>query len=254
MARVPVGAEEKYDPNERRRLRITEDGEDEPVEPEDELRRHGASDSSQRLATPLPVSFALHFRCYPLVPLFYILVCLGFIAVAVLESMPALGLLGLGASVLLMMYWFRVKALGIRGLACAAQVVSAKPYRIAVYADLSRGAEEGFWPVVKVVRQPLGRMHGGPPAVGDLLTTVVSFRAAPRGAEYWADLSAVPAACLTRNSEALGQLADSIPKQQWIRLKNALAKIKRPQEKLYKLRMIGSGWNAEKKNLSEEED
>jgi hypothetical protein len=232
-----------------RRIRLGEGGKelvDTPA-PETVVQRPNLSPGGPSVPAGLTVDYRLYCRCFPGTPLIHLTFLFASILLALVET-RWWGLWGfvVVAALLNWLCWARVQAVGSRGLVCAAQVVSDRPYRIAVFADLAQ--DEGYWPVLRVLDQPLGRMTGGPPAVGELLSAIVTFEDASATTGHWKDLRALSAGCLTRDAQAIQRVMDLVPKKHWYILKEALARVKRrEQPQLYKLRLPGSGWLLEER-------
>ena len=98
------------------------------------------------------------------------------------------------------------------GCLCPAVVVSQRPFLVAVATDLTLG--HGSYPAVKVIRQPLGQMTGGAPAVGTRLATVSVYYAGD-GATRWQDFEPVVINCVTTDEKEIREALDSIPDDEW---------------------------------------
>lgn len=99
------------------------------------------------------------------------------------------------------------------GCICPAIVIAKDPYLIAVYTDLSKG--EGRYPAIKVVRQPLEKMTGGPPEIGTRLATVAVYSNSPDTVPHWSDFDPLVANCATTNVEEIQRMVRSIEEVEW---------------------------------------
>ncbi len=194
----------------------------------------------EQVRCDLTVDYGQYVRCFPVQPIAFAILTIGFLLIAALSRSLLLVLLALGVAALNALCWMRAKALGKMCILCPGQVIDDQPYRVAIYANLSQG--EGYWPVLKIVEQPLEKMHGGPPKVGDLLAMAGALQPDPDTDEHARDLDAVAIPCLTRDPTTIQKHLDLVPKGQWILLKSALAKRKKLATKLYHLRSPGAGW------------
>jgi hypothetical protein len=152
--------------------------------------------------------------------------------------------LGAGLGTFALFYhWFYVADWCGSRFACPAKVVSVRPYRVAVYADLSKG--EGFRPAIKVLDQPLGRMAGGPPSEGARLAALVGYEPFSKE-EHWQDFDACVVNCVTRDERTLERVRASVPSEQWRTLEAGLARVPAPdQPGLYQLDLPGASWEEE---------
>lgn len=116
-------------------------------------------------------------------------------------------------------------------------VVSVKPPYVAVMTDLIKDA--GHRPVLKVVKQPLGRMAGGPPTVGMRVPTV-SYYYGPPNESSWRDFHPEVINCMTTNPQTIARTLNAIDERDWQELAAALAQVKELQPGLY--RMWEFGW------------
>jgi hypothetical protein len=106
-------------------------------------------------------------------------------------------------------------------------VVSDSPYLVAVLFDMAKG--RGTRPAVKVVRQPLGRMTGGPAKVGDRLATVSLYGGDVGGGDAWGDAYPTVINCATANETDVARVQRSISRADWARLDAAVARLPTPQ-------------------------
>ncbi len=106
------------------------------------------------------------------------------------------------------------------------RVMSLNPPLIAVLADLNTGAGPAR-AFVKVVRQPLNRLSGGPLRLGDNVATVALYKGKPEKG-VWDDIDPVLTACGTRDEAELQRVLSSITPDQWASLDFALPQIPTP--------------------------
>ncbi len=208
-----------------------------PDEPPVEMSALGRLLSTALASNPARVKVrpGMYVRCYPRWPAVWCLALLGTLALAVGSPLAgwglgaAIGLWFLAGIALLcnLWYWFRVKHKFLWGDVRPAKVVSVRPYRVAVHTDLSK--ESGSYPVIKVLDQPLGRMHGGPPQLGDRLATAALYEGAER-TNYWPDFSPQVVNCATRDGRAIARVVASIPEEDWRELEAGLAKVPTPEQ------------------------
>ncbi len=112
-----------------------------------------------------------------------------------------------------------------------AVVVSVRPCLIAVSTDMSKRAGD-TWPVIKILPQPLRRVRGKSPQIGDRLPTVSLYQVT-LGSPHWGDFSPVAIACLTDDEEAVrGAMrrlqTNEFGQDHWERLEQNLARVLQP--------------------------
>ncbi len=112
-----------------------------------------------------------------------------------------------------------------------AKVVSVNPYLIAVYSDLTTRSGD-FWPVIKIIRQPLERAAGPRLKEGDRLPTAALY-AGNSQKPHWNDFYPVAVNCVTGNAReiegALSRL-DADPDALWQELDHYLAQVPTPTQ------------------------
>ena len=89
------------------------------------------------------------------------------------------------------------------------------------------------WPVVKILRQPLGRAHGPRLQVGDRLPTVALYQNLKPTAPYWSDFFPTAVACLTDDADAVREAmrrleVNEFGPDHWERLAENLALVPKP--------------------------
>lgn len=138
---------------------------------------------------------------------------------------------GFGVLVLLFayavhLYWHRVKYQFISGCVNPGQVISVSPPLVAVRTDLSKG-----WcdcPVVKVLRQPLSRMAGGAPQVGDRVATAAFYQQINQNLPHWDDFSPIVIDCVTGNRGDIERVFATLEDSDWEELAEGLEQLPQP--------------------------
>jgi hypothetical protein len=114
------------------------------------------------------------------------------------------------------------------GCVCPAMVIATKPYLIAVASDLTT-TEGASYPAIKIMKQPLGKMTGGPPEIGMRLATVATYRGDPNSA-HWSDFEPLAVNCVTADEQAIARVFNSITQEEWDDLDHGVQQIpKRPK-------------------------
>ena len=128
-------------------------------------------------------------------------------------------------------YWFRVTMALRHGCVNAAVVVSTQPYLVAVVADLDSSGQSPWW-VVKIVRQPLATMTGGPPVVGTRLATIATYSGSTLSAlkSHWDNFYPVVVNCATSDDRAIRRILASIPREEWDMLEAGLQQVPTPRK------------------------
>src|SRR5439155_6287057 len=127
----------------------------------------------------------------------------------------------------------RARAKFRSGDVCPGTVVSERPYRIAVYTDLStRGSNNR--PAILIKRAALGRMTGGAPAIGARLATVALYQGFGNE-DAWRNFDPTVLACASTDAADIARVTASIPPSHWRQLDAALARLTGRKEGLYKL-------------------
>lgn len=143
---------------------------------------------------------------------------------------------GVGALAIIL-FCLRVRGQFRHGCVCPAIVISDRPWLVAVWSDLSTGGGR-VYPAIRVLHQPLGRMTGGPPAVGQRLATVALYSVGddPSLDRYWKDFSPQVVNCVSTDPDAIDAVLASIPPEEWAALDASLARVPTPiRPGLYKL-------------------
>jgi hypothetical protein len=95
-----------------------------------------------------------------------------------------------------------------------AVVVSERPYLIAVATGLGNTQDGPYYPVVKIVPQPLDKMTGGPPKIGLKLATIALYERGP-AVDRWETFDPIVVNCVTSNEEDIQRVFDSIEPEAW---------------------------------------
>lgn len=188
----------------------------------------------------LKVHFLAYLRCFPSTPLilaglvgFSILLALFGPPRAWIALLVVLALCGLGLQRLNEYFW--------SGDVNPAGVVSVRPYLVAVYGDLTTQAD-GYWPVIKILPQPLDRMTGGPPPLGTRLATVAMYDPNNATAEHWGDFWPRVINCVSNSRADIARVLASIPEDDWARLEEGLRQVPAPHRPgLFPVRLAPPG-------------
>jgi hypothetical protein len=188
-----------------------------------------------------------YLRCYPMgyCRLGVIgVACLFIAAVCLVGPRPGLAMYPLlgcaGAAVFIYRHLRRARSGFMHGDACPAVVLSDDPWIVAVYTDLSTQGTTDH-PAIKILRQPLSRMTGGPPKVGDRLTAVAVYVGTSNSLQTslqepcWADFNPKIANCGSSDTVALRRMLDRIPTRLWQDLAHYLTKGTTDKPGLYPL-------------------
>ena len=162
-----------------------------------------------------------------------------------LLALPALIISG-GCASMCIWWVLHERAKFIGGDVNPGVVISERPWRMAVLADLSTGS--GARPAIKIIRAPLSRMTGGPAQLGMRLATA-SLYAGRAGEDAWRDFEPTIVQCATRNEADIGRVMASIPARDWRSLDVALARLPARDTGLHRLWLEdeGSGTRAIRK-------
>jgi hypothetical protein len=179
------------------------------------------------------VHYGHYFRCFPIYPLVLACLALVFIPAALLWHW------GFWAGFLAFLplnylYWSGVRWQGLYGDVNPAVVLPTDSYLVAVYTNLSAQPGE-YWPAIKVVRQPLLRMTGGPPTPDTPLATVATYFGSGK-ASHWDDFFPEVVNCLTTDAGVVARVQATILDDEWEQLEAGLKQVPTPYKPgLYKL-------------------
>jgi hypothetical protein len=174
----------------------------------------------------VPLHYWHYFRCFPRYPL--VLACL--VLVFILAAFWHWGFWA-GVAIFLVanyLYWSGARWQGLYGAVNPAVVVSTDPYLVAVFTDLTTEPGE-HWPAIKVVRQPLQRMTGGPPALDTRLATVATYFGSDK-ASHWDDFFPEVVNCLTMDAKVVARVLATILDDEWEKLDEGLKKVPTPYQ------------------------
>ena len=185
----------------------------------------------------LSLSFSRYWRCFPLFTTLHLVGPALSIVLALLVHW-VFALAAFAWLLILVLFWIQRYVIADGGDLCPAMIVHTEPYRIAIRADLTFGLDS--WPVIKVIEQPLGRTRMQPLAVGARLPAVATYYRLD-GLNYWADIDAFAAPCLTDDRSAVDRAVRRIPEEEWQALQRDWTELNRPDlPGLYHLRPQGS--------------
>ncbi|TAL06956.1 MAG: DUF3239 domain-containing protein, partial [Verrucomicrobia bacterium] len=112
-------------------------------------------------------------------------------------------------------------------------IVSAEKDLVAAHTDLVFGANV-YRPAVKVVKQPLGKMLGGPATDGMRVATIALYYGPVR--EFaWRDFDPEVVNCFVDSEEEIARVFASIPEAEWQELETFMAQVPLDREGLYRL-------------------
>lgn len=146
---------------------------------------------------------------------------LALIAVDWRASLLVLGI----AAIVFGMSVYQAKQTFAEGDACPALVVDVARNLVAVATDLSKGGKP--YPVVKVLKQPLGRVTGGPFEEKTRLAFVAMYNGFPQEPR-WRNFGGYLVNTGTTSKKAIQRVLDSIADEQWDWLEKAVAKLDEP--------------------------
>jgi hypothetical protein len=186
----------------------------------------------------LQVDYVKYFRSYPLWPT-VLAVSIPICAVIGLLASDAKGWGFLIAAVALnAFYWFRVTTSFRHGCVNPAVVVSTSPYLVAVSTDMDSSGQQPWW-VVKILRQPLETMTGGPPPLGTRLATVALYEGDVKDG-HWNNFHPKVVNCATTNERSIQRIFASIPQEEWQALEAGLKQVPSPDKPgLYRVYPVG---------------
>ena len=135
-------------------------------------------------------------------------------------------------------YLLRIGAHFMHGCANPGVIVSERPCLVAVFTDLTRDGES-FWPVIKIIRQPLGRLGHEPVVLGGRVATA-AFYVPPDDEQStrWDDFSPICIDCATGDRAEGRRCLGSIGQAEWEALEAGLAQVPQPvKEGLYDVKI-----------------
>lgn len=123
-------------------------------------------------------------------------------------------------------YWILIHEQFRHGCVCPALLLSEDDGLVAVYDDLSMRGRPYL--VVKIVREPMHRMSGGPFETGDRLAAVAVYRGKPESSGRWANFYPKTVNCVTMSRKKIDRVMRGISEQEWDNLLAAVAQLERP--------------------------
>jgi hypothetical protein len=134
----------------------------------------------------------------------------------------------LSAVVVFLGFLREAKGVFDRGDICAAVVIDAQRNLVATFSDLSKGSLP--YPVVKVVRAPLGRIIGETPRNGTRLAYIVLYNGFP-GRSRWEGFGGYLVNSGTQNKKTINRVVQSISAGDWEMLDRGIACLRKPYRK-----------------------
>jgi len=130
----------------------------------------------------------------------------------------------------LALYLLRLGAHFMHGCANSGVIVSERPCLVAVFTDLTRDGET-FWPVIKIIRQPLGRFGHEPVVLGGRVATA-AFYVPPDDEQStrWDGFSPICIDCATGNGAEGRRCLESIGQAEWEALEAGLHDVRIGEE------------------------
>jgi hypothetical protein len=113
------------------------------------------------------------------------------------------------------------------GDVCPAIVVDSQKKLVAVFTSLSKTPKPHY--VVKVLKQPLGRLPGGPFPEGKRLAFVAMYNGFPQE-PLWKNFGGYLVNTGTTSKKTIQRVVSSIPDQQWKRLEKAINQLEAPPQ------------------------
>ncbi len=171
------------------------------------------------------VQWPVFARCFPRWFIIFPAAILGAVFLALTTGDTRLWGIAVGAFVMSLLGIMRTQNQFNLGCVNPTQVVGKDPYLIAVYTDLTTGAET--YDVVKILEHPLQKMTGGPPRVGQRLSSVALYQGDINKA-HWDDFDPVVVNCVTASRADIDRTLNSIPADEWECLEEGLKQVPTP--------------------------
>ena len=152
--------------------------------------------------------------------------------IAVYNPWAAMFVLGIGVAMGVVSI-LQARTAFAEGDACPAIVVDPERNLIAVYTDLTKGGP--LRPVIKILKQPLGRVTGGPFERRTRLAFAALYNGFPQE-PTWRNFGGYLVNAGTRDPEVIERIVRRIPDFQWDVLEGAVASMTAPPKPgLYEL-------------------
>jgi hypothetical protein len=124
-----------------------------------------------------------------------------------------------------------ITTLLMNGDVCAGIVISERPARVSVLANLSATGENH--PVVKIVEQPILKTATGPLRAGTRAALVAFYRGPLTPTGDWQNFGPMMINTLVSNPAEIQRVLDSIPQEDWNYLDNYATRLPSQDEGLY---------------------
>ena len=209
---------------------------------EEESRRKAPAEPAPRAITlnndtrasnpgRIQVQFVKYWSCFPTWPTIWFVSTLLFLMVGlVFKAMLVVAAL---CAILMVMYWIRVREHFTHGCALPGIILSVEKELVAFCTDLSTGS--GEYPAIRILRQPLSKMAGGPPRKNQRVVGVAVYEPSPTQDDHWATFHPKVVNCVTSDVAAIQECFKSIDDENWQELITYLDQIPRKTEGLHPL-------------------
>lgn len=135
-------------------------------------------------------------------------------------------------------YWKVVRNKFIGGCVNPSVVLSLDPPLVAVLTNLTKGETETEWNFIRILRQPIANMTGGPPQVGQRLATAALYTVSDDDCPHWEYFAPVVVNCVTWNTADIQRVFFSIQSSDWEEISQGLKQLPQPfVEGLYKVEL-----------------
>ncbi len=180
------------------------------------------------------VDYLFSFMNYPTGSLVMIAIGIAFLALSAWKfSSPDGGksgsgfmAVGLGSFGVCAWAWYVWGRLMVYGCANPGVVVDAENNLVAVMTDLDCGGGDEYW-VIKILKQPLGKMTGGPPQDGMRLGSVAGYMGDPKNG-HWDTFEPSVVNCITRDKKRIKKVLSTFSARDWAMLNEGLKEVPTP--------------------------
>jgi hypothetical protein len=180
------------------------------------------------------LDFFQYFLCRPLLVLTAVNITAFGVALAIAIGNPLPVLPALGWAVYNAWRYTRLaRKLVVMGDVNPGIIIGKRPWRVAVYGDLTTGFQ-GPRPAVKVLMAPLTWMPGGPPEIGKRISAPSTYMSGPDPCA-WTSFFPLPMETLTRDPAEAQAVQDSIDPSRWAPLEAWVRRNPNPGYGLYRL-------------------
>jgi len=185
----------------------------------------------------LRVNYLKFALCFPKWPLIWTSLLLVSVLLTVLLTWFGLILVLLLGAINLF-YWYIVRMKFVAGCVNPGVVVSLDPPLVAVLTNLTKGGDDVEWNYIRVLPQPLSKMTGGPPQVGQRVASVALYQNADDNSPHWESFAPTLVGCVTWNEREIARVLQSISPGDWKELQIGMTQLTQPPaEGLYKVEM-----------------